>query len=126
MGVKEDNISMIKSMDFAVRIVNLYKYLYFDKNERVLSKQLLRSGTSVGANIREANEAVSKKDFLNKMYISLKEIKESEYWIELLKRTNFISEKEYLSILNDCKEFCKILTAITKTTAEKIKLKKNK
>lgn len=123
MGVKEDNISMIKSMDFAVRIVNLYKYLYFDKNERVLSKQLLRSGTSVGANIREANEAVSKKDFLNKMYISLKEIKESEYWIELLKRTNFISEKEYLSILNDCKELCKILTAITKTTAEKIKLK---
>lgn len=110
-------------MDFAVRIVNLYKYLYFDKNERVLSKQLLRSGTSVGANIREANEAVSKKDFLNKMYISLKEIKESEYWIELLKRTNFISEKEYLSILNDCKELCKILTAITKTTAEKIKLK---
>lgn len=123
MGVKEDNISMIKSLDFAVRIVNLYKYLYFDKNERVLSKQLLRSGTSVGANIREANEAVSKKDFLNKMYISLKEIKESEYWIELLKRTNFISEKEYLSILNDCKELCKILTAITKTTAEKIKLK---
>lgn len=89
-----DNIISTKSFNFAVRIVNLYKYLCSDKKEFVLSKQLLRSGTSIGANVKEAINAQSRNDFLSKMNISLKEAGEAEYWIELLIATEYLNEKE--------------------------------
>ena len=109
-----DNIILIKSFDFAVRIVNLYKYLCSNKKEFVLSKQLLRSGTSIGANVKEAINAQSRNDFLSKMNISLKEAGEAEYWIELLMATEYLNEKEGNSILNDCVEIKKILHSIVK------------
>ena len=101
-------------MDFAVRIVNLYKFLTA-KDEFVMSKQLLRCGTSIGANIREANEGISKSDFAAKIYIALKEARETEYWIELLWRTDYISDKEYKSLNTDCSEILSLLVSICKT-----------
>lgn len=115
MGRREDNVILVKSMDFAVRIVRLYQYLVEQKRETVLSKQLLRSGTSVGANIREAEEGISRKEFESKLYISLKEARETEYWLELLFRTGFLAEQEYQSILRDCNELLCLLVSITKT-----------
>lgn len=115
MGRNENNILMKKSMDFSVRIVNLYKNLRNAKDEYVLSKQLLRSGTSVGANIWEAEEAISKKDFAAKLYISLKEARETEYWLQLLVKTDYLCEKEFNSINSDCDEIIKILVSIVKT-----------
>ena len=109
-----DNIISTKSFNFSVRIVNLYKYLCNDKKEFVLSKQLLRSGTSIGANVKEAINAQSRNDFLSKMNISLKEAGEAEYWIELLMATEYLNEKEANSILNDCVEIKKILHSIVK------------
>ena len=109
-----DNIISTKSFNFAVRIVNLYKYLCNDKKEFVLSKQLLRSGTSIGANVKEAINAQSRNDFLSKMNISLKEAGEAEYWIELLMATEYLNKKEANSILNDCVEIKKILHSIVK------------
>ena len=94
----------------------MYKYLCNEKNEFVLSKQILRSGTSIGANIAEAKCGSSKKDFLNKMYIAFKECSETNYWLDLLFETEYINEKEYNSIKNDCEEINKILSSITKTT----------
>lgn len=111
-----DRVVYDKSTAFAIRIIKLYKYLNEEKREFVLSKQLLRSGTSIGANVREANFAQSKKDFLSKMNIALKEVAESEYWIELLFKTEYINEKENESINNDCIEIKKLLHAIVKTT----------
>lgn len=102
-------------MDFAVRIVRLYQYLVTCKKETVLSKQILRCGTSIGANLREAEEGVSRKEFEAKVYIALKEARETEYWLELLERTNYISEEEYRSINSDCEEILKILVSITRT-----------
>ncbi|MFH1897505.1 MAG: four helix bundle protein [Candidatus Desantisbacteria bacterium] len=96
-----------KSFKFAVKIVNLYKMLCDDKKEFVLSKQLLRSGTSVGANINEALQGQSRKDFLAKMNIALKEIYESYYWLELLSETKYLTEKESVSIKSDCDELKK-------------------
>lgn len=84
----KDNFLLNKSKKFAVRVINLYKFLNSEKNEYVLSKQLLRSGTSIGANIREANHAQTKKEFISKMQISLKEASETEYWLELLLKTS--------------------------------------
>lgn len=104
-----------KSKKFAVRIVNLYKYLCDEKKEFVLSKQLLRSGTSVGANIAESEYAISKKDFINKIYIALKECGETFYWLELLYETNYLNEKEFKSIQTECDEIRKMLSATTKT-----------
>ena len=118
--MKTDNIIVDKSFDFAVRIVNLYKHMKNTKNEYVLSKQILRSGTSVGANINEAICGISKKDFLSKMYIAYKETAESLYWLDLLNATDFISEKEFQSINNDCEELRKLLSSITKTTHENL------
>ena len=115
--MNEDNIIKNKSLIFAKRIVRLYKYLCEEKKEYILSKQLLRSGTSIGANIQEAECGISKKDFLAKMYISFKECVETEYWLELLK-DDYLSEAEYKSIKNDCEELRKILSSITKTTKE--------
>ncbi|MBP5356169.1 MAG: four helix bundle protein [Prevotella sp.] len=104
-----------KSMAFAIRIVKLYKYLTNEKNEYVLSKQLLRSGTSIGANTRESKNAQSKNDFLNKLNIALKEADESEYWLDLLYKTEFLNNNEYISLHNDLCEIIKILTTIIKT-----------
>ncbi len=109
------NIIKDKSFLFAVRIVNLYKYLVANK-EFVLSKQLLRSGTAVGALVREAEHAESKKDFIHKMAIALKEANETEYWIELLKETNFLNKNEYKSIITEATELIKLLISIIKTT----------
>lgn len=103
-------------MDFAVRIVNLYKYLKTEKSEYILSKQLLRSGTSIRANIHEAVNARSKADFVAKMYVALKEAGETEYWIKLLARTDYLTQVQANSILNDCVELIKILVSIIKTT----------
>lgn len=112
-----------KSEDFALRIINLYQYLTTrDSNkEYVLSKQLLRSGTSIGANIAEAEYGISKDDFKAKMYIALKECNESRYWLRLLKKAYYLTEEEYNSIYNDSEEIFKILIAITKTTKDNLK-----
>ena len=101
-------------MVYAIRIVNLYKYLVLQKNEHVLSKQLLMSGTSIGANTRESKNAQSRKDFLTKLSIALKEADETEYWLELLYKTGYLDENQYQSIQNDTSELIKILTSIIK------------
>ena len=114
--MKSDNLISEKSIEFAIRIVNLYKYLCKEKEEYVMSKQLLRSGTSVGANVREGVYGQSRNDFVSKMSIGLKEAAETEYWLELLYRTGYLSEKEYGDIQTDCKEIVKILTSIVKSS----------
>jgi four helix bundle protein len=105
-----------KSFDFAVRIVRLYQYLCNEHKEYVLSKQLLRAGTSVGENVNEAKHGQSRKDFLSKMNIALKEAVETEYWIRLLQKTEYLNEKHAENILRDCDEIVRILHAIVKTT----------
>ena len=120
-NAKMESVSITKSMEFSVRIVKLYKYLIEEKKEYVLSKQLLRSGTSIGANVREGRYAQSKKDFISKMSIALKEAVETEYWLELLERTEYITREQYESIKKDSSEMSKILTAIVKRTKESIK-----
>ena len=114
--MKNDNIIVEKSLNFAIRIVNLSKHLKTQMNENVLSKQILRSGTSIGANVREAIYGQSKADFTSKMSIALKETAETEYWLELLQRTNYISQIQYKSIMNDCSEIAKIITTIVKNS----------
>ncbi|WP_299059655.1 four helix bundle protein [uncultured Polaribacter sp.] len=113
--MKKDNIIQIKSYNFAVRVVKLYKHLSQEKKEFVLSKQLLRSGTSIGANIEEAIGGQSRKDFFAKLTIAYKEARESHYWIRLLKDTDFLSEKESTSLLTDIEEILKIIGSIQKT-----------
>ncbi len=107
----EDSILVVKSKAFAIRIINLYKYLCKDKTEYVLSKQMLRSGTSIGANIREAAFAQSSNDFISKMSIALKEVSETLYWLELLNETGYINDKEANSLKSDCRELLRILQA---------------
>ena len=114
--MKSDNVVLDKSFDFAVRIVKLYKYLRYTVDERVLSTQVLKSGTSIGANIREALRSSSRKDFVAKMNISLKEAYETEYWLELLYKTDYISVKDYNSIFPECRELTNILSQIILTT----------
>ena len=109
-----------KSKKFAVRIVKLYKYLCNEKSEFVLSKQLLRSGTSIGANIAESECAISEKDFLSKIYIALKECSETIYWLELLYETDYLSQSELESVKSDCIEIKKILSATTITVKNKL------
>jgi len=104
-----------KSFAFAIRIVKLYKYLCEDKKEYILSKQLLRSGTSVGAMIREAEFAETKKDFIHKMAIAQKEINETIYWLELLKETDFLSLDQFEDLNKDAIEVIKLITSIIKT-----------
>ena len=111
-----DNVIETKSFDFAVRIVNLYKHLTEEKKEYVLSKQLLRSGTSIGANVAEAQRGQSKPDFNAKMNIALKEANETDYWLRLLHKTDYLTDKEYGSIENDINEIIAILVAICKKT----------
>lgn len=118
----KENVTYAKSFAFAKRIVNLYKHLCNEKNEHIISKQVLRSGTSIGANIKEGLEAQSKRDFLNKMNISLKEASETEYWLELLIATNYIDAIASEKLLSECKELNKILNAIVKTTKKNLKI----
>ena len=110
-----DNVIVNKSLCFAVRIVNMYKMLTDDRKEFVLSKQLLRSGTSIGANISESQAAQSNADFVSKLHVSLKECFETVYWIKLLSLTDYITEEEYDSIVKDALEIKALLTAIIKT-----------
>ncbi len=105
-----------KSYVFAIEIVKLYKYLESDKKEFVLSKQLLKSGTAIGANIREAEFAQSKKDFINKMSISLKEANETQYWLELLNDTGFLNSSEFKSAYDQCQELTAMLVSTIKTS----------
>ncbi len=114
-----NSIAKEKAKDFAIRIVNLYKHLCFKKQERILSKQLLRSGTNIGANLCEAENGISENDFLAKVYIALKEAAETQYWLELLYNTQYLSECEFNSIADDCVEIIKILKATTKTMKNK-------
>ena len=114
------NTIYIKSKKFAVRIVNLYRYLKEDKKEFVMSKQLLRCGTSIGANIAESGCAISDKDFLSKLYVAFKECAETQYWLDIMHETAYLNDQEYQSISDDCTELKKILSSITKTTREKV------
>lgn len=111
----EENTLAIKCKKFAVRVVNFCRYLNETKNEIVLSKQILRSGTSIGANVAEAKYAASRKDFSNKLCIALKECSETLYWLELLHETDYISTEQYESMFHDCDEIRKILSSSTKT-----------
>lgn len=114
--MKDENIILIKSKAFAIRVIKLYQFLTDTQKEYVLSKQLLRSGTSIGANIKEAIRGQSRADFNAKLCIALKEASESEYWLELLFETGYITDKQFQSIYADNKELLKILTSIVKTT----------
>jgi four helix bundle protein len=116
----KDNLVKIKSYDLALRIIKLYKYLSTEKKEFVLSKQILRCGTSIGANVEEAIGAISKKDFINKMYIAHKESRETSYWINLLRDSNYIDEKSSESLLIDCNEIIKITGKIISTANKSI------
>jgi len=116
------NILQEKSFAFAVRIVKLYKYLCEDKKEFVLSKQILKCGTSIGANVEEAIGGQSDKDFLSKLSVSYKEARETIYWLKLLLATDYIVSEQIESMLNDADEICKIIAKIKMTTTKKISL----
>ena len=120
MKTREENIILEKSKKFAIRIINLAKYLNEEKKEFVLSKQIIRSGTSIGANIKESTYAQSKSDFHSKLKIALKEAAETEYWLELLNETDYIEQKQFDSMNSDCEEIIKLLTSICKRTEETI------
>jgi four helix bundle protein len=114
----QNSVAHTKAKAFAVRIIRFTRYLEREKHEFTLSKQILRSGTSIGANVKEAVCAQSKPDFYAKLYISLKETSETEYWSELLHESGYIENNHFESIYNDCKELLKLLTAITKTAKQ--------
>lgn len=111
-----ENIIALKSKAFAVRCIRLRMFLCDEKREFVISKQLLRSGTSIGANIKEALRGQTRPDFGTKMNIALKEASESEYWIELLQETGYLTQEEGESLLDDCRELIRLLTSIVKST----------
>ncbi len=114
--MKRENIIREKSYAFALRVVKLYSFLCKEKQEYILAKQILRSGTSVGALVRECEHAESKADFIHKLSISLKEANETEYWLNILKDTNYITEALFLSLNKDLEEILKLLTSIIKTS----------
>ena len=116
--MRNDNIIVLKSKDFALRIIRLYVFLTESKREYVLSKQILRCGTSIGANVKEAMRGQSKPDFYSKLNIALKEASETEYWLELLHESNMIDDAAFESIYFDCQEIIRILVSITKTQKE--------
>lgn len=120
------NIVKDKSYQFALRIIKLFQYLSEQKKEFVLSKQILRCGTSIGALVREGEQAESKADFIHKMAISLKEANETEYWLNLIKDAGYIDKKMFDSIIKDCKEIAALLTSIIKTTKSKLKIDNGK
>ena len=111
----KENVVADKSKAFALRIIKLYKFLQGERQEYILSKQVLRSGTSIGANVREAIRGQSKADFFAKLTIALKEASETEYWLELLYESDYIDEVSFNSIYSGWNEVVKVLTAITKT-----------
>lgn len=113
--MKKDNLIQIKSYDFSVKIVTACRTLINDKKEYILSKQLIRSGTSIGANVEEAIGGFSKKDFYYKLTISYKEARESHYWIRLLFDTGYLSIEDKIELINDCEEILKIIGSILKT-----------
>ena len=113
-----NSVMFEKSKRFAVRIVRMYNYIHETKKEYVLSKQVLRSGTSIGANIGEAECAYSKRDFLNKLYVAFKECVETLYWLELLYNTEYLDEKQYFDLRDDCEEIRRMLSSATKTLTE--------
>jgi four helix bundle protein len=113
--MKNGNLIQEKSFAFAIRIVKLYQYLCEEKKESILSKQLLRSGTAIGANIEESIGGQSNKDFLSKLSISYKEARETIYWIKLLLSTDYLNDKQAQSLLDDAEELCKILGKIQLT-----------
>ena len=113
----ENNVYEI-SKAFAIRIVNLYKYLKEEKSEFIMSKQLFRSGTSIGANVFEGKNAQSRADFTNKMNVALKEATESAYWLDLLHETHFLNDKEFDSIYDECSKIIGVLTKIVKATKQ--------
>ena len=114
-----------KSYKFALRIIKLYKYLRDNKRDYVISKQILRCGTSIGANIKESSQAESTSDFIHKLSIALKETSETEYWINLIYDSELIDKRSYNSIINDCKEILKLLTSIIKTSRSNLKKHKS-
>ncbi|WP_425076788.1 four helix bundle protein [Psychroserpens sp. S379A] len=114
--MKKENVIKTKSFQFAIKIVELYKILTVSKREFVMSKQLLKSGTSIGANVRESEHAESKADFIHKLSIALKEANETEYWLDLLKQTEYLENSDYLALKNDIKELLKILISIIKSS----------
>ncbi|MBT3300375.1 MAG: four helix bundle protein [Candidatus Marinimicrobia bacterium] len=116
----KENIVKDKSLDFAVRIVKLYQYLSFVKNEYVMSKQVLKSGTAIGALVRESEHAESKADFIHKLAIAQKESNETLYWLELLMLTQYLEKSEYESINQDGTEIIKLLTKIIITTRKNL------
>ena len=115
----KENVLIDKSIVFASRIIKLHKHLVKDKKEYIISKQIVRSGTSIGANINEANYGQSKADFISKMHIALKETAETEYWIKLLIMSEYINEEVGKSLLQDCVEIKRILVASINTAKEK-------
>ena len=112
----KENIIKNKSFEFALRIIKLYQFLSESKKEFILSKQVLKSGTSIGANVREAEQAESKSDFIHKLSISLKEANETDYWLELLNKANYINDNEYISLKKNLDEILKLLVSIIKTS----------
>ena len=118
--MKDNNVILDKSFAFANRAVKLYKYLCSEQNERVLSQQMLRSGTSIGANVREAQRAQSRKDFIAKLSIALKESYETEYWLELLKENEYITQAQFDSVFGDCRELTNILSQIVISSKSKV------
>lgn len=112
----------IKSMAFAARIVRMSRYLERAKKEYDISRQVLRSGTSIGANIAEARSSITKKEFLSKIFISLKECRETAYWLNLLHETDYLTDEQFRSINADCSELYLILSAIARTTAKNLAL----
>lgn len=122
----KENTVKNKSKKFAVRIINLYKYLTNSKKEYILSKQVMRSGTSIGANIAESECAISEKEFLSKIYVSLKECSETIYWLDLLNETEYLDSNMYMSLMNDCEELRTMLSSITKTMNDRISKLENK
>ncbi|MBQ9445221.1 MAG: four helix bundle protein [Victivallales bacterium] len=113
--MKFDNVIVDKSKAFAIRIIKMYQYLIREKKEYILSKQIIRSGTSIGANVKEASHAYSKPDFYTKIGIALKEASETEYWLELLHATGYLTNMQFDSMCTDCQEVLKILMAISRT-----------
>ena len=112
-----------KSRDFAIRIIGCYKFLTEQKHEKVMSKQLLRCGTSIGANTKESKNAQSRMDFMSKLSIALKEADETEYWLDLLHETKYLDDKQFSSLNSDCVELIKMLTSIIKSIKEEPKRK---
>ncbi|MCC6826409.1 MAG: four helix bundle protein [Acidobacteria bacterium] len=115
-GRSKSNVLREKSYAFALRIVKAYKHLASEAREYVLSKQLLRAGTSIGANVAEANQAQSRPDFISKLSIALKEAVETEYWLSLLEDSDYLTRQQARSLLADCRELIKILTSSIKTS----------